>query len=199
MDNPIKLMPEQNHYTVTVKQIQADFTLDTNTAIGLFEAMACNLRADVNVEEEKFKCKVTGVEFDPKKVKPGMIEPHAFIMIESIRHFIDWYSENYNTDLAQHVNKRIMEKKSDLYFSGINVELEGQDYGKIREIIDALCVRFYQELLMAITEYFATRHQAIITTPSENKDGYTFKFRNYNIIELDLLKKNGMLPINATE
>lgn len=195
-DTDIKIVSENEDITITYDRVKDEFKFDRNSTICLFIMQAINLKTDINISEERFKCKAEGTEFDVKNIKQGTIEPHAFMMIASIKLFIDWYTSHYDDTIATHVEKRLYEKRDDLFFSGIKVDTEGQDFVKLREIIDALCVRFYQELILAITEGFAMKHQAFKVTADMERNGYNFAFRNYNIIELDMIKKMGQLPIN---
>ena len=197
-ENDIQILPDDNSVTITLKEVQQNFKYDKKNTICLFIMQVIGLKTDINAKELEFKCKVEGTQYRNADVKPGTFEPHAYMMIASIKLFIDWYTKNYDSLVATHIEKRLWEKRDDLFFSGIKVTPEGGDFSKLREIIDSLCVKFYQELLLALTEAFALKHQAIIVSADVKENGYTFSFRNYNIMELDMLKKMGQLPVNMT-
>ena len=199
MDDILKVMPEQNQVDIKVSDIREKFTFDKDSIICLFMNSAINLKTEINAIEEQFKCKVNGTEFNPSNIKYGILEPHAFVMMASCKMFIDWYTENYDDTVYKHVEQYIFERRSELFFSGLKVETEGQDYVKLRQIIDALCARFYQEIIMALTQGFAIKHQAFIMKANEAQDGYTFKFRNYNLMELDQFRQQGLIPINVQD
>lgn len=199
MDDILKVMPEQNQIDIKVGDIMSKFTFDKDSIICLFLNSVIDLKTEVNAAEEKFKCKVEGTEFKPSNVKQGIVEPHALVMMASCKMFIDWYTKNYDDSIYNHVEKYIFERRSELFFSGLKVDTEGQDYANLRVIIDALCVRFYQEVIMALTQAFAIKHQAFIMKANEAQNGYTFKFRNYNLMELNQLKEHGLIPINVKD
>ena len=101
-------------------------------------------------------------------------------------------------ELAKFVDSYLTKKRSELFFGEFNVQLESHDIYEINQIIDALTVKFYQEVIYAITTFFATQQKIIIIKPNGAMDGYLFKFRYMNILEKDKFK-NGKLPVNVTE
>ena len=197
-DKDIKILPVDNSITITLDMVKKNFVYDKKNTICLFLMNAIGIKTDINADEYKAKCEAEGIKYRNKDVTPGALEPHAFMMIASIKLFIDWYTKNYDSLIATHIEKRLWEKRDDLFFSGFKVKAEAGDYPKLRTVIDSLCVRFYQELLLAMTEAFALKHQAIIVNADVKNNGYKFTFRHYNIMELDTLKTMGELPVNIT-
>ncbi len=198
MENVLNVMPEQNEITITAYDVRENYKFNKEDPVCLFIQSIINMKTEVNYHREEARCKELGIEFDKNQVKPGMVEPHAFVMIASLDMFIDWYSKNYTNGLESHVLKRIFEKRDELFFTGLNDTLETKDSYEVIQILDALCVRFYQEIIYAINEYFAADHKIISITADTEKNGYRFKFRNMNIMELDTIK-HGKMPINNME
>ena len=196
LDNILRVVPDQNEITFTVKDV-SEFKFDKDDLICLFIQSIINLKTEANYIHAKQQLD-PDTEIDVKKihVPVGKIEPHAFMLIVCLKLFKDWYTDTYDNGLAQFVDAKLTEKHDELFFNEFNVQLEAQDIVSINQILDALTVKFYQEVIYEMTTYFATLKKVLIIKASEAKNGYTFKFRYMNIIEKDNLTK-GKMPVNV--
>lgn len=196
----IKIMAEQNTYDSGTEDIRK-FVDQKENPLWMFVQTVNMLHDQVRKEELKFAAETKHVPVKEVEslIKHKYIEPHVFVMLGSINNFIEWYTKEYDTSLANYISKYLGKKSQDLYFSGIKVGMYGQDFEKVHMIIDALSAKFYQEVLLAITECFALKHKAFRATINDSKTGYVFSFRNYNLLELDELRKFNRIPINPTE
>ena len=197
INNILQAVPDQNEICFTVKDV-SEFKFDKTDLICLFIQTIINLKTEANYIHEIKRCENLGIEFDKTKVHVGKIEPHAFMLIVCLKLFKDWYTKTYDNELAKFVDSYLTKKRNELFFGEFNVQLESRDIYEINQIIDALTVKFYQEVIYAITTFFATQQKIIIIKPNGAMDGYLFKFRYMNILEKDKFKK-GKLPVNATE
>lgn len=197
INNVLQVVPEQNEICFTIKDV-SEFKFDKEDLICLFIQSIINLKTEANYLHEQARCKNLDIEFDKTKVAIGKVEPHAFMLMICLKLFKDWYTKTYDDQLTKFVEAYLTKKHDELFFSDFNVQLESRDIYEINQILDALTVKFYQEVIYAITTFFATKQKIIIIRPNGKMDGYLFKFRYMNILEKDKFK-NGKLPVNATE
>ena len=197
INNILQVVPDQNEICFTIKDV-SEFKFDKEDLICLFIQSIINLKTEANYIHEKARCENLGIEFDKTKVHVGKIEPHAFMLIVCLKLFKNWYTKTYDDQLAKFIDAYLTKKRNELFFGEFNVQLESQDIYEINQIIDALTVKFYQEVIYAVTTFFATQQKIIIIKANDEMNGYLFKFRYMNILEKDKFKK-GKLPVNATE
>ena len=147
------------------------------------------LKTEVNLNYVKKACAAEGIEFTNDMVKIGKYNLHAFVLTVSLKLFIKWYKEKYDNLIMDFVQANLLKKKDELFFDSFAVDFDNNDHTKAESIIDALCVKFYQEIILILQNYFLANHQVLEIGVSEDKKSYTFKFRNMNIMEVDQLNK----------
>lgn len=179
----LQMIAEQNELKVTLEDIKK-VKMEKEEPIVLFLHSNLKLKQDIlNLKKDK-----------DKNEKPT-IEPHALALILSIKYFIDYYDEHWETEVVEikklknFINQNLTLLKDELFFKGFSVELTEKDIPTANQIIDALSVKFYQTILYIMTNYFNDKEQVIAVTPNEKDNSYTFTYRNMNIIELAKLKK----------
>lgn len=167
--------------------------LNSKNLIDLFILTVIKLKTDINYQYQKInqsKDKFNHVEI-------GKYDIHAYVLTMSLRLFIDKYASNESSDIVNYVNNNLLKKKDELYFTNFNVQLDTTDYEKAINILDALCVKFYQELILILTSYFATTKQQVFIIQSSNETNmYRFSYRDMNIAEKDAFFSTGKFPIN---
>ena len=175
---------EKTLFKYSLDSIKLAYKPDGDDWITLFIRSVINLRYEINYKTEKLLCKKEKRRFDKKKVKPGMVEPHAFIMISSLKLFVEEYDKIHkNFNMYKHLEKHLLAKKSELYFSGLNVKFKLGDTDTMIQVVDALCVRFYQEVLYALTEYMCDNDKILDVGIDEAMNSYVFSVSNMSILE----------------
>ncbi len=187
-----KVTTLKNFYEIRLKDVMK-LKLEKGDPISIFIQSIIKMKTEVNYDFEEKRCKKAGIEFDPKKVKLGKIQPSAFLFILAIKEFARRFSEGRSQDLYKYIETKLLERKDELFYFKLNVLVEENDYQKINDILDALCVKFYQTMIYAMHEFFNLNKQVLIIEPI--KDGYRFEFRAANLLELQNIQ-NGKMNVN---
>lgn len=188
-----KVTALKNFYEITLNDV-LQMKMEKDDPVSIFIQSIIKMKTDVNYHFEEKRCKEEGIEFDSKNVKIGRFQPSAFLMIGAIKIFAQRFSEGRSNDLYKYIEAKLLKNKDDLFYFKLNVLVEENDIKKINDILDALCVKFYQTMIFAAHEFFNVNKQILIISPIEK--GYRFEFRPMNIIELENLQK-GKMTINS--
>lgn len=188
-DNMFKLVSEQNEFIAKFEDVRNYKINEDDDLINIFIQSAVKLKTEVNLNYVKKACAAEGIEFTNDMVKIGKYNLHAFVLTVSLKLFIKWYKEKYDNLIMDFVQANLLKKKDELFFDSFSVDFDNNDHAKAESIIDALCVKFYQEIILILQNYFLANHQVLEIGVSEDKKSYTFKFRNMNIMEVDQLNK----------
>lgn len=187
----LKLVAMQDSYSPTIEEIKKD-PMDKESMLDLFIESLITLKTKVKLQFLEKENK----EITQDDLKLAKINIQTLILIKSLKLFIKWYSEKANKDIIKFIDDFLMNKKEELYFSDLKVDFEANDINTMNNIIDALGVKFYQEVIYALNLYFNGQDQVFIITGDEKKTCYTMGYRNMNIMEIDN-KHNGKLNINV--
>ena len=136
---------------------------------------------------------------NPEKLEENItlakINVQTFVLIKSLKLFIKWYSEKVDNSIITFIQEELLKRKEDLYFSDLKVDFEENDLETLMTIVDALGVKFYQEVILLIDTYFNTKDQVFTIEADEKNNKYTMGYRNMNIMEIDN-KRKGKLNVN---
>lgn len=188
-DNMFKLVSEQNEFIAKFEDVRNYKINEDDDLINIFIQSAVKLKTEVNLNYVKKACAAEGIEFTNDMVKIGKYNLHAFVLTVSLKLFIKWYKEKYDNLIMDFVQANLLKKKDELFFDSFSVDFDNNDHAKAESIIDALCVKFYQEIILILQNYFLSNRQVLEIGVSEDTKSYTFKFRNMNIMEVDQLNK----------
>lgn len=186
---------EKANFQYNLNEVRKAFDPNADDWITLFIKSVILMKYDINYKAEKMRCKEEKQRFDRKKVPPGIVEPHAFVMISSLKMFIDEYDKTLKLPyLYKHVEKHLLDKKSELYFNGINVKFKPEEKPQLIQTVDALCVRFYQEVLYAITESLCDHNLSLNIGVDETANSYIFEVSDMSILEIHEYKTAKRFP-----
>ena len=141
-------------------------------------------KSGVDLEEASHDLNISEIELEC--IEAGNAK--AFKDIYELKDKVRLYAKYLGVDedkIADEFNDFLFEKTSKISLN---------DVKKINDILDALCVKFYQTMIFAAHEFFNVNKQILIISPIEK--GYRFEFRPMNIIELENLQK-GKMTINS--
>ena len=167
--------------------------LNSKNLIDLFILTIIKLKTDLNYQNQK----INKLNDSFNHVEVGKYDIHAYVLTMSLRLFIDKYAVNESSSIVNYITNYLLKKKDSLYFTNFNVQLETQDYEKANNVLDALCVKYYQEIILALSTYFATNnHEVFIINSAKETNSYKFSIRPMNIAEKNDLINNGKIPVN---
>lgn len=196
----INQLPSNGEIVITLEELYKHLYFKDKSMFSLFVRSLVNLKTEVNRIVEKERCEREGKTFRAKNVPIGQLNPQAFVLIGALKLFTERFTDTYNVDMWTYVNDRLLSKKDELVFTGLNVTFDSSDpdqVTQVNQILDALSVKFYEEAILAITYFFANvcnKAYVVNTDPSS----YHFKFRDFNIMEREQVLK-GNIPLNLRE
>lgn len=198
MNNVLKVTPEQGEYEVTLQDVtKAD--LHDNDMISTFMKIIIKIKTDINIARAKISCKEANEKFDKSKVEIGKYQIHAAVLTSALKLFIKWYDETCQEGTLAFIDRELLKRKDELYFLNFAVDFSSlNDCDKAEEIIDALCVKFYQTVIYLLNLHFGSNSKVFIIQASEAKNAYKFSFRKMNLMELNDMR-NGKVPINLVK
>lgn len=196
-DSRFILLADKDSIKVNFQDIKK-FKPKDDDLISIFIKTIIKLKTDINYKYVKKACEAENLKFDMSMVKPGKYEVHAYTYTVALAIFINRYASSFNNELVNFVNANLLKKKDELFFFDFKVDLEKDDFKKAEGIIDALSVKFYQELTLILYNFFTLAHKVLIIDADEKNVAYIFKFRNMNIMEIDEAR-SGKSIINRRE
>lgn len=196
----INQLPSDGEIVITMEELYKHLYFKDKSMFSLFVRSLVNLKTEVNRIVEKERCEREGKTFRAKNVPIGQLNPQAFVLIGALKLFTERFTDTYKVDMWTYVNDRLLSKKDELVFTGLNVTFDSSDpdqVTQVNQILDALSVKFYEEAILAITYFFANvcnKAYVVNTDPG----AYHFKFRDFNIMEREQVLK-GNIPLNLRE
>lgn len=180
----------QGEEIVTLKDVM-DNKFDKDSGIDIFLQTLVNLKTRVNYKKEK------NVEF-----KPAKVNKYTFMLISALKIFIDRFcvrQESY--ELKSIINSYLTKNKDEFFFTNFAVEYDTEEeYAQANAIIDALGVKFYQQLILNISVYLAKKnHQVFIVKADEKTNSYIFRYRLMSWKEQCEFEKTGSIKANVQE
>ena len=198
MDNVLKVTPEQGEYEVTLQDVTKT-DLHEEDMISTFMKIIIKIKTDINIARAKISCKETKEKFDKSKVAIGKYQIHAAVLTSALKLFIKWYDEKCQEGTFAFIDRELLKKKDELYFLNFSVNFSSlEECDKAEQIIDALCVKFYQTVIYLLNIHFSSNSKVFIIQASETKNAYKFTFRKMNLMELNDVR-NGKIPINLVK
>lgn len=185
-----KIVAMQDTYSPTLEEVKKD-PMEQNSMLDLFIRSLITLKTNVKL---KYLAKDNPEELE-KDITLAKINVQTFVLIKSLKLFIKWYSEKADNSIITFIQEELLKRKEDLYFSDLKVDFEENDLETLMTIVDALGVKFYQEVILLIDTYFNTKDQVFTIEADEKNNKYTMGYRNMNIMEIDN-KRKGKLNVN---
>lgn len=195
LNSNFEIVSDNFIHNINLEKIKS-FKLESDDLISVFIQTIVKLKTDINYNYVKKACEAENIEFEKDMVKIGKYEIHAYTYTVALTQFIRFYREKYNSKIKDFVDANLLRKKDELFFFDFKVELGKNDFKSAEGIIDALCVKFYQELTLILNNFFSLEHKVLIITPVPEKNIYRFEVRNMTIEEIDLVRQ-GKSIINA--
>lgn len=185
-----KIVAMQDTYSPTLEEVKKD-PMEQNSMLDLFIRSLITLKTNVKL---KYLAKDNPEKLE-ENITLAKINVQTFVLIKSLKLFIKWYSEKVDNSIITFIQEELLKRKEDLYFSDLKVDFEENDLETLMTIVDALGVKFYQEVILLIDTYFNTKDQVFTIEADEKNNKYTMGYRNMNIMEIDN-KRKGKLNVN---
>ena len=185
-----KIVAMQDTYSPTLEEVKKD-PIEQNSMLDLFIRSLITLKTNVKL---KYLAKDNPEKLE-ENITLAKINVQTFVLIKSLKLFIKWYSEKVDNSIITFIQEELLKRKEDLYFSDLKVDFDENDLETLMTIVDALGVKFYQEVILLIDTYFNTKDQVFTIEADEKNNKYTMGYRNMNIMEIDN-KRKGKLNVN---
>lgn len=185
-----KIVAMQDTYSPTLEEVKKD-PMEQNSMLDLFIRSLITLKTNVKL---KYLAKDNPEKLE-ENITLAKINVQTFVLIKSLKLFIKWYSKKVDNSIITFIQEELLKRKEDLYFSDLKVDFEENDLETLMTIVDALGVKFYQEVILLIDTYFNTKDQVFTIEADEKNNKYTMGYRNMNIMEIDN-KRKGKLNVN---
>ena len=185
-----KIVAMQDTYSPTLEEVKKD-PMEQNSMLDLFIRSLITLKTNVKL---KYLAKDNPEKLE-ENITLAKINVQTFVLIKSLKLFIKWYSEKVDNSIIIFIQEELLKRKEDLYFSDLKVDFDENDLETLMTIVDALGVKFYQEVILLIDTYFNTKDQVFTIEADEKNNKYTMGYRNMNIMEIDN-KRKGKLNVN---
>lgn len=185
-----KIVAMQDTYSPTLEEVKKD-PMEQNSMLDLFIRSLITLKTNVKL---KYLAKDNPEKLE-ENITLAKINVQTFVLIKSLKLFIKWYSEKVDNSIITFIQEELLKRKEDLYFSDLKVDFDENDLETLMTIVDALGVKFYQEVILLIDTYFNTKDQVFTIEADEKNNKYTMGYRNMNIMEIDN-KRKGKLNVN---
>ena len=183
-----KLVPMQNQFEVNLKDILEDKVSKENP-IDIFLMLLIKLKTEVKTAAG-----------DNKEMKAAKVNRATWALITALKIFITRYCYSIEeSDLYKYICNELQDRYTELYFSDFKVKAETvEEYRQLNIMVDALGVKYYQTLILLISQFFASKKEVFLIDADEKNNRYIFKYRAMTFEEVEN-KKHGLLNVNYTK